>query len=180
FGANPANENPAGLGAFAFNLRFPGQLFDAETGTHYNYFRDYDPAIGRYIESDPIGLEGGINTYGYVTGNPLSSFDATGQFSVPPQLWPALGLFAVGYGAGSALIDAIGNGVDAFLCYRDQRLAQEARDAAFRACDSYPQGGACNSLDFFERQVYRTTAASTAAGGYLSASDMSRKTRRGE
>ena len=48
FGAGPANENPSGLGAFSFNLRFPGQYYDAETGLHYNYFRDYDPTIGRY------------------------------------------------------------------------------------------------------------------------------------
>jgi len=43
------------LGAFTFNLRFPGQYFDKETNLHYNYFRDYSPEIGRYIESDPIG-----------------------------------------------------------------------------------------------------------------------------
>ena len=46
---------------------------------HYNYFRDYDPAIGRYIESDPIGLEGGFNTFAYVDDAPLSSIDARGQ-----------------------------------------------------------------------------------------------------
>jgi len=46
------------------DLRFPGQLLDRETGLHYNYFRDYDPGMGRYIESDPIGLADGSNTFG--------------------------------------------------------------------------------------------------------------------
>ena len=49
-----------------------------ETGLYYNYFRDYDPQTGRYIESDPIGLDGGVNTYGYVLGNPLSNADPFG------------------------------------------------------------------------------------------------------
>ena len=64
FGTYPANENPSGLGVFEFNLRFGGwQYFDKETGTHYAITRDIsDPATGRFDQSDPIGLAGGINT----------------------------------------------------------------------------------------------------------------------
>jgi uncharacterized protein RhaS with RHS repeats len=54
----------------------------------YNYFRDYDPATGRYVQSDPIGLDGGLNTYGYVGGRPLHWIDPDGQFAivVPPAV----------------------------------------------------------------------------------------------
>ena len=72
------DENPSGLGAFDLPLRLPGQYFDKETNLHYNYYRDYDPSIGRYGESDPIGLEGGLNTYSYVAGNPLARIDPLG------------------------------------------------------------------------------------------------------
>jgi RHS repeat-associated protein len=78
FAANVPDENPSGLGAFDFPLRFPGQYADKETNLFYNYFRDYDPSIGRYSTSDPIGLQGGINRYAYVVANPLLFSDELG------------------------------------------------------------------------------------------------------
>jgi RHS repeat-associated protein len=78
FGNSAPNENPSALGAFTYNLRMPGQYFDKETGTFYNYFRDYDPSLGRYVQSDPIGLGGGMNTYGYSMLNPLAYVDPMG------------------------------------------------------------------------------------------------------
>ena len=95
------------------NVRLPGQYFDAETGLHYNYFRDYDPTLGRYIQSDPIGLAGGMSTYAYAANNPINAIDPDGR--IPFALIPAgnymLGLF-LGGGSSAALQYAILGSVD--------------------------------------------------------------------
>jgi RHS repeat-associated protein len=93
FGTGAPNENPQALGAFVFPLRFPGMYADTETGNFYNYFRTYSPELGRYLESDPIGLAAGVNTYAYVGGNPLSRYDSLGLDAIPivfPEYRPAL------------------------------------------------------------------------------------------
>ena len=67
-------------------MRFPGQYFDSETGLHYNWHRDYNPETGKYFQSDPIGLDGGLNTFLYVDGNPLSLIDSDGRAPRPTQI----------------------------------------------------------------------------------------------
>jgi RHS repeat-associated protein len=84
FGATVPDENPSGQGVFDFPIRFPGQYFDKETGLVYNIARNYWPDGGRYVESDPIGLRGGVNPYVYVLNDPLSLVDPKGLQSAMP------------------------------------------------------------------------------------------------
>ncbi len=81
FGINVPDEDPDGNSViFHMPFRFPGQYLDKETNLHYNYFRDYDPGIGRYVQSDPVGLAGGVSAYAYVDSNPLRYTDSSGLF----------------------------------------------------------------------------------------------------
>ncbi|MGH6838947.1 MAG: RHS repeat domain-containing protein [Methylocella sp.] len=127
------NHDPYGngdpTGTFSYDLRFPGQFFDQGTKLHYNYFRDYDPRTGRYIESDPIGLAGGINTYAYAGGNPLVRTDAsslvTGGFSPIPN---------TSVNAYEASLDTL-SCYDAFYACLQARKGMTSR-AGFNACEA--------------------------------------------
>ena len=97
FGTTAPETNPSGLGPFAFNLRFPGQFFDSESGLHFNRHRYYDPQTGRYVESDPIGLAGGdLSPYSYAGKNPVSYVDPEGLLLqlLPPAAEAAAALLA--------------------------------------------------------------------------------------
>lgn len=83
FGNSTPDQDPDRDGAvFTFDLRFPGQRADSASGMNYNYFRDYDALTGRYVKSDPVGLNGGPSTYGYVGGSPLVWIDTLGLTQV--------------------------------------------------------------------------------------------------
>ena len=78
FGTTAPETNPQGMSSFTLPLRMPGQYADSESGLFYNYFRSYDGSMGRYTQSDPIGLQGGINTYAYALNQPTRYTDPSG------------------------------------------------------------------------------------------------------
>ncbi|MHA6890516.1 RHS repeat-associated core domain-containing protein [Ralstonia pseudosolanacearum] len=141
FGVAAPDENPSGLGVFTYNLRFPGQVFDAETGKHYNANRDYDPASGRYIQSDPIGLNGGQwSTYGYVGGAPLTNSDPAG-LQVGPYPYPVPGgpIAGVNIPSGKELADKLATKTE-------QLLKELTRKKTYQTYTRYnPRTGKCYS-----------------------------------
>jgi RHS repeat-associated protein len=116
---------------FTFNLRLPGQFFDAETGLHYNHHRYYDPQRGQYLTPDPLGLRGGINSYAYTMNNPLAfidpsglilfAFDGTGNSQHPKESVDSISnveKFRLAYNSGEAFyITGIGT-TDKYMTYK--------------------------------------------------------------
>jgi RHS repeat-associated protein len=126
FGVSTPETNPSNLGAFTFNLRFPGQYFDQESALHQNWWRSYDPTTGRYTQSDPIGLAGGINTFAYVENQPTMLIDPRGlQASCAA---PANAVVCAEAGIGGA-----GAGAAAITVVRLQQLVRAAIQAAAAA-----------------------------------------------
>lgn len=165
FGATRADEDPDGDGqSLTVNLRLPGQYFDVETGLHYNYFRDYNPSTGRYIQSDPIGLEGGLNTYLYANANPIRYTDPTGQNPATGATWG--GNIGTGIGAslvgpvGAAIGRAVGAGVGAGIGYGIAKMCEDEDDLEKRCEEQLDRDmEMCDAIARAERRGNRRRGA---------------------
>ncbi len=112
---DPFGEEVALTGLAAMPIRFPGQYADDETGFSYNYFRDYEPTLGRYLQSDPIELYGGINLYSYVRDNPVTKSD---RFGLKPAdcIWAGMIIGTPMCVAAAYKCDKLPNRISILVC----------------------------------------------------------------
>ena len=185
----------APTGSATVALRYPGQYHEAETGLYQNWNRTYDKASGRYLESDPIGLSGGINSFAYVAGNPLSRVDVEGRFWwIPlyyaavwtPRLVPLIGITAeilsgaptpaseAAFGAGKAL-KTVAQELGTIQTFRNFRQAQNSLRIpglelhhVVEQCQATKSGFAVSRLNSTDNFVYLPKSAHQQISAYYS------------
>jgi len=155
---NPFGEQtPTSSTGYVLNLRYPGQYFDTETGTNYNLNRTYESATGRYLQSDPIGLDGGINTFAYVGSNPLQMIDPLGLCSCAGGHWKQEKFdFGVGIAFGGML--SVNKAI--LHCVSDPRISVEVRQTSIAGGLIVGVGGAWS----LSGEVFGVSSSSDFAG----------------
>lgn len=171
FGTTAANEAPAGQAAaqaFTLNIRFPGQYLDKETGSFYNYYRTYNPNTGRYLQSDPVGLQGGLNTYSYGLNQPTKHTDPKGldPFDSRPAPSPSVpgpfDVFTPGTPANDAFGDSIVSILNAMsLSKTDSCKPQEQQYCAAKC------GGSSKVKGCYVSVRWKTRRFRPGTGGYI-------------
>jgi RHS repeat-associated protein len=143
-------------------LRFPGQWFQAESGLHQNWMRDYDPTTGRYIQPDPLGIDGGVVLYGYALQSPMVWTDPTGEIPIAPLL-VVMGYGAIGGIAFDYLIDQlIGDG-----CYTVRELIGAASIGAFTGGGTYWWFGVKRAGTEFSHAIPKQILKDSSLGRWL-------------
>ena len=142
-GVTPFGDSVNLAGAFAQQLMFPGQYADLETGGQgddvilsHNWHRTYDPTLGRYLQSDPIGLAGGLNRYAYVGGNPVGAVDPTGElFFLAPvfiyggAVFTGLGIYQTSRDVTAAIMGERNQYGNRFNCYNYEKIIRSGAGA---------------------------------------------------
>jgi RHS repeat-associated protein len=145
------------------NVVLPGQYYDSEAGLFYNGYRDYDPALGRDVESDPIGLAGGINTYAYVDDMPTMEYDANGLEAVSyllhhPPAAPTPSPPNVPPDVKKVLCDTIKKCAGNMDCVYSS-LNRQRRDPLWPGGPANPDGKAWNDPTLRQAENFATAAA---------------------
>ena len=158
FGKATVEADPDANGTpITLNLRFPGQYFDAESGLHQNYFREYDPTIGRYVQSDPIGQAGGINVYLYAKSNPTRWVDPRGLDGCTRNEVAANSATEDRWDAEVDLLDALTTG--------DKAAEEDARRRIDVANSDYDKALCCK-LTYAQTSKYSVHGGSDGDGTY--------------
>jgi len=159
FGVNAPDENPSSLGTFDFPLRYPGQYADKETNLHYNYFRDYDPNLGIYKQSDPVDQRDGRNKYTYVGADPLAAIDPFGDVEWKGTFGGFAGI--KGVGAGFFRFDLVSE----CKCKKRVRIKGVVSTLAIGLGYKTNLGGSISKTEFYD---YNSCPDPNVANGFTS------------
>ena len=159
YGDTQPNENPASKGVLVYNLRFAGQYFDKETNLHYNWNRDYESTTGRYIESDPIGLAGGINTYAYVGTSPVTRADRYGLIWWVPVYYGVIYASEITL-AAIVVAEIIGGVPNPVTRASELRLGSEPLPRSWAPCKSLTASGKQSALSMYPERNCTTLSSS--------------------